>query len=70
MFSWQPIEAYGVGKVVSSNNPEFEKDDLVVGLITWGEYSVSKPNVGMLRRLDPLGFPLSYNVGLLGNLSS
>lgn len=52
--------------VASSGNPEFEKDDLVVGLITWGEYSVLKEG-SMFRKLDPLGFPLSYQVGILGN---
>jgi NADPH-dependent curcumin reductase CurA len=61
----QVIDAYGVGKVVASENPEFEKGDLVVGLITWGEYSVLKGEY-MLRKLDPLGFPLSYHVGILG----
>ncbi|KAF3453691.1 hypothetical protein FNV43_RR04132 [Rhamnella rubrinervis] len=61
----QVIDAYGVGKVVASGNPEFEKGDLVVGLITWGEYSVLKGEY-MLRKLDPLGFPLSYHVGMLG----
>ncbi|CAB4288606.1 unnamed protein product [Prunus armeniaca] len=61
----ETIDAYGVAKVVASGNPEFEKDDLVVGLITWGEYSVLKEG-SMFRKLDPLGFPLSYQVGILG----
>lgn len=60
------IDAYGVGKVVASGNPEFEKDDYVVGLIGWGEYYISKGF--MLSKFDPMGFPLSYHVGLLGNL--
>ncbi|XP_076917268.1 2-alkenal reductase (NADP(+)-dependent)-like [Bidens hawaiensis] len=58
------IDAYGVGKVVASGNPEFEKDDYVVGLISWGEYYISKGF--MLSKFDPMGFPLSYHVGLLG----
>ncbi|MFS7917011.1 putative oxidoreductase [Helianthus anomalus] len=58
------IGAYGVGKVVASGNPEFEKDDYVVGIISWGEYSISQGF--MLSKLDPMGFPLSYHVGLLG----
>ncbi|GLT65705.1 hypothetical protein SLA2020_381190 [Shorea laevis] len=29
------IDAYGVAKVVASGDPRFEKDDLVVGIITW-----------------------------------
>ncbi|XP_065848584.1 2-alkenal reductase (NADP(+)-dependent)-like [Euphorbia lathyris] len=59
------IDAYGIGKVMVSGNPEFEKDDVVIGLICWGEYSVIKPG-GMLRKLDPMGFPLSNHVGVLG----
>ncbi|PON88989.1 Alcohol dehydrogenase superfamily, zinc-type [Trema orientale] len=59
----QVIDAYGVAKVVASGNPEFEKDDLVVGMITWGEYSVLTGQY-MLRKLDPMGFPLSYHVGI------
>ncbi|XP_024960796.1 2-alkenal reductase (NADP(+)-dependent)-like [Cynara cardunculus var. scolymus] len=58
------IDAYGVGKVVASGNQEFEKGDYVVGLISWGEYSISKGVI--LSKLDPMGLPLSYHVGLLG----
>ncbi|XP_050379167.1 NADPH-dependent oxidoreductase 2-alkenal reductase-like [Argentina anserina] len=60
------IDAYGVAKVVASRIPEFEKDDLVVGFITWGEYSLLKRGNYMLRKLDPMGFPLSYHIGILG----
>ncbi|KAF5453902.1 hypothetical protein F2P56_023614 [Juglans regia] len=59
------IDAYGVGRVVASGNPKFEKDDLVVGFITWGEYSMIKDG-NMLNKLDPMGFPLTYHVGILG----
>ncbi|XP_060669908.1 2-alkenal reductase (NADP(+)-dependent)-like isoform X2 [Ziziphus jujuba] len=59
------IDAYGVGKVVASGNTDFEKDDLVVGLLIWGEYSVLKGEY-WLSKLDPMGFPLSYHVGILG----
>lgn len=48
-----------MAKVVVSANPEFEKDDLVVGLISWGEYELVKGGA-MIRRLDPMRFPLSY----------
>ncbi|OMO89404.1 Alcohol dehydrogenase superfamily, zinc-type, partial [Corchorus capsularis] len=58
------IDTYGVGKVVASGNPEFEKGDIVGGLLSWGEYSVIKPG-GMLNKLNPMGFPLSYHVGVL-----
>ncbi|KAM4125365.1 hypothetical protein ACB094_01G304300 [Castanea mollissima] len=62
---YQVIDTYGVAKVVASGNPKFEKDDLVVGLITWGEYSVLKEGT-ILNKLDPMGFPLTYHVGILG----
>lgn len=58
------IDAYGVGKVIASDNPDFEKGDYVVGLISWGEYSISQGMI--LNKLDPMGFPLSYHVGVLG----
>ncbi|GJX89845.1 putative F-box/kelch-repeat protein-like protein [Tanacetum coccineum] len=57
------IDAYGVGKVVASDNPDFEKGDYVVGLISWGEYSISQGMI--LNKLNPMGFPLSYHVGVL-----
>ncbi|KDP32397.1 hypothetical protein JCGZ_13322 [Jatropha curcas] len=62
----QAIEAYGVGKVVVSGNPKLEKDDLVVGHLKWEEYTVIK-EVDRLNRLDAMGFPLSYHVGIFGS---
>ncbi|KAK8581702.1 hypothetical protein V6N13_144713 [Hibiscus sabdariffa] len=61
----EDIDAYGVGKVVASGNPKFDKGDIVAGLLKWGEFTVVKPG-GMLNKLDPMGFPLSYHVGILG----
>lgn len=58
------ISANGVGKVVASGHPEFQKNDLVVGLISWGDYSIVRGN--MLNKLDSMGFPLSYHLGILG----
>ncbi|CAI9100150.1 OLC1v1037090C1 [Oldenlandia corymbosa var. corymbosa] len=61
----EPIEAFGVGRVVDSGNPEFEKGDLVAGLLNWGEYSRIKEG-GLLNKVDStLGLPLSYHVGVL-----
>ncbi|XP_042973124.1 2-alkenal reductase (NADP(+)-dependent)-like [Carya illinoinensis] len=53
------IDAYGVARVVASGSSKFEKDDLVVGLIAWGEYSVVKEG-NMLSKLDPMGFLLTH----------
>ncbi|KAF8400652.1 hypothetical protein HHK36_013951 [Tetracentron sinense] len=60
----QVIDAYGAGKVVASANPGFEKDDLVVGMIGWEEYSVVRGS-SMLKKVAK-EFPLSYHVGILG----
>ena len=54
-----------MGKVVASGNPGFEKGDIVAGFLNWGEYTVVKAG-GMLNKLNPMGFPLSYHVGVLG----
>ncbi|XP_044472346.1 2-alkenal reductase (NADP(+)-dependent)-like isoform X2 [Mangifera indica] len=59
------IDAFGVAKVVVSGNPEFQKDELVVGSISWGEYKLVKGG-DRFRKLDPMGFPLSYHAGMLG----
>jgi NADPH-dependent curcumin reductase CurA len=61
----QEIDTYGVGRVEASRNSEFQEGDLVVGLLTWGEYTLVKEG-GMINKLPPMGFPLSYHVGILG----
>ncbi|KAJ8547109.1 hypothetical protein K7X08_010695 [Anisodus acutangulus] len=61
----EAIDTYGVGRVLVSHQPEFKKDDLVAGLLTWGEYTVVKEG-SLLNKLDPLGFPLSNHVGVFG----
>lgn len=63
----QVIGSYGVGRVVESANPGFEKGDLVVGFVGWEDYSLV-PGGDTLRKLHAkdLEFPLSYHVGILG----
>ncbi|KAK3002873.1 hypothetical protein RJ639_020130 [Escallonia herrerae] len=61
------IEASAVGRVVASGHPDFKKDDLVDGLLYWGEYSIYKGG-GILNKLDAMGFPLSYHLGVLDSL--
>ncbi|VFR00724.1 unnamed protein product [Cuscuta campestris] len=61
----ESIDAYGVGKVLVSGRDDIEKDGLVAGLLSWGEYSVVKEGT-LLNKLDPTSFPLSYYVGILG----
>ncbi|KAK4481191.1 hypothetical protein RD792_012072 [Penstemon davidsonii] len=61
----QVIDAYGVGRVVASGRPDFTKDELVVGLLTWGEYTIVEEG-RLLNKLDPMGLPLTHHVGPLG----
>ena len=64
----QAISAYGVAEVVASSDSGFEKGDLVKGFIHWAEYSVVKAEECTLTKLDTLGFPLTYYLGILGEL--
>ncbi|KAI4335736.1 hypothetical protein L6164_014350 [Bauhinia variegata] len=59
------VDGIAVGKVVASRNPKFEKDDLVVGVFTWAEYSLVK-EVNIINKLETSEFPLSYHIGVLG----
>ncbi|KAL9270600.1 2-alkenal reductase (NADP(+)-dependent)-like protein [Drosera capensis] len=62
----QPIEGFGVAKVVDSDHPNFKPGDIVVGFVGWEEYSLLK-KVDQLRKIQPDdNIPLSYHVGLLG----
>ncbi|KAJ9169220.1 hypothetical protein P3X46_017432 [Hevea brasiliensis] len=61
----QPIQGFGVSKVVASDNPDFKPGDLVSGITGWEEYSlIQKPE--QLRRVQQDDIPLSFNLGLLG----
>ncbi|RZS14617.1 hypothetical protein BHM03_00046339 [Ensete ventricosum] len=60
----QRIDAFGVGKVVVSGNEEFERDDVVAGLLAWEEYTVVRPGT-TLTKVDPHEFPLSYHASIL-----
>ncbi|KAL3535855.1 hypothetical protein ACH5RR_004316 [Cinchona calisaya] len=67
----EAIDGYGVGRVVATGNPEFKEGDLVSGLLTWGDYSItkkvaSKIEAAMLNKVETMGLPISYHVGLLG----
>ncbi|XP_073066945.1 NADPH-dependent oxidoreductase 2-alkenal reductase-like [Primulina eburnea] len=61
----QAFDTYGVGRVVVSGRSDLEKDDLVIGLLTWGEYTTVEEG-RLLNKLDPMGLPLPYHVGPLG----
>ncbi|KAK4479180.1 hypothetical protein RD792_014691 [Penstemon davidsonii] len=63
------IDGSGVGRVVESAHPDFKRGDLVTGRLHWGEYTVIKGvDTISMKKLDPLGFPLSYYAGsILGS---
>lgn len=51
---------------MTSGNAKFEKDDLVMGVFTWAEYSVVKEQ-SIIKKLESFEFPLTYHLGILGN---
>ncbi len=53
-----------VGKVVTSNNPNFREGDIVEGPFGWQEYAVS--NGQGARKIDPSLAPISTALGALG----
>ncbi|XP_061362821.1 2-alkenal reductase (NADP(+)-dependent)-like [Gastrolobium bilobum] len=59
------IDGVVIGKVVASGNAKFEKDDLVMGVFTWAEYSLVKEE-SILNKLESSEFPLTYHLGVLG----
>ncbi|KAI3813497.1 hypothetical protein L1987_18222 [Smallanthus sonchifolius] len=60
-----PICGYGVAKVLESTRHEFNKGDLISGLINWEEYSLIT-NPESLMKIQHTDFPLSYYTGILG----
>ncbi|MBA0601990.1 hypothetical protein Gorai_002189, partial [Gossypium raimondii] len=61
----QPIEGFGVGKVLDSDNPDFKPGDFISGITGWEEYSLIH-NTSQLRKIQPDdAIPLSYHLGLL-----
>ncbi|KAL0928284.1 hypothetical protein M5K25_000156 [Dendrobium thyrsiflorum] len=59
------IEGFGVSKVIDSDNPNFNVDDIVYGITGWEEYSLILKVEG-LRKIEISDIPLSYYLGLLG----
>ncbi|KAH6835314.1 hypothetical protein C2S53_000519 [Perilla frutescens var. hirtella] len=59
------IDSYGVGRVVASGRADLEKGELVVGLLSWGDYTLIQKG-RLLNKLDPMGLPLPHHVGALG----
>lgn len=61
----QPLDGFGVSKVVLSNNPNFKEGDYVTSWLNWEEYSLI-PGGKRLKVVDDSLAPLSYHLGCLG----
>jgi NADPH-dependent curcumin reductase CurA len=65
----KPMTAYGVAKILKSNNPALKEGDIIVGMIGWEEYShipgAYIPLLG-IKVIEDKDIPLSYYVGVLG----
>ncbi|XP_051126487.1 NADP-dependent alkenal double bond reductase P2-like [Andrographis paniculata] len=61
----QPIVGLGVGRIVDSSHPEFEKGELVWGMTKWEDYTLIQ-SVGSLFKITNTAVPLSYYTGILG----
>lgn len=64
----QAISVHGVAEVVDSDDSKFEKGDIVKGIVHWAQYSVVKAGESALMKLDTLEFPLTYHLGILGEI--
>ncbi|KAI9495749.1 hypothetical protein BDB00DRAFT_927347 [Zychaea mexicana] len=67
----QPIYGITTSTVLKSTNPRFKKDDLVVGMTTFEEYTIVSSGpfsewLAVCNEAKTSGLPLSYYVGILG----
>lgn len=63
----EPIQSPTVGRVVRSNNAEYQEGDILFGFTNWDDYVVMSGETLLLERIQPEeGVPLSYYVGALG----
>ena len=56
--------AGAVGKVIASQNPQFEAGSVVEGFFGWQEFAIS--NGAGVRKIDPMLAPVSTALGVLG----
>ncbi|CAA0839354.1 NADP-dependent alkenal double bond reductase P2 [Striga hermonthica] len=63
----QTIPSIGVGRVLDSVHPDFKAGDLVLGMLSWAQYTIVPIGVDpLLQKVDDkMGFPLSYYTGIL-----
>ncbi|MCO5547852.1 hypothetical protein L7F22_001304 [Adiantum nelumboides] len=61
----KPIVGFGVSKVILSNHPDFQVNDIVTGITSWEKFSIIEGGLG-LRNVSHIEVPLSYHIGILG----
>lgn len=54
----------GIAEVAESRSASFKKGDVVVGTLSWSEYSVVGQNE--IRKIDPTTAPVTTHLGILG----
>ncbi|KAI9137744.1 NADPH dependent alkenal/alkenone reductase [Paraphysoderma sedebokerense] len=62
----EPLASMAVGKIVESNNPQFQVGDFVSGLMNWATITIVKGGNGIHKLGNEAGVPLSYYLGVLG----
>ena len=58
------ISSGAVGEVVESRAPQFQKGDIVTGMMGWWLFNVAKASE--LRKIDPQVAPVTTSLGVLG----
>lgn len=61
------MTGFGVARVLDSTHPNFNKGDLLWGMIGWEEYSIIPATQGLFK-IQHTDVPLSYYTGILGKL--
>jgi NADPH-dependent curcumin reductase CurA len=54
----QPLNGYGVARVLDSGHPGFKKGDLIWGITGWEEYSLITSTRGLFK-IEHTDVPLS-----------
>lgn len=63
----EPMRTMGIGQVVDSRDPAYAVGDIVEGFMSWQDYVLGRGDGPMpLRVLPDAGYPLTWNLGVLG----
>src|SRR5580704_7656120 len=60
----EPMVGGVVGRVIESNDPRMQRDDIVEGMLGWQDYAVAPAKT--LRKIDPAPFPITTSLYVLG----